>query len=103
MREPPPLACLTSAAYASAARAGRDPEAAARREWESEFRRDREDREPEHVLAFGGELAFADLLADPARADERGAWWDADEPRRFGRWARRLWDGLLAVEEVGDR
>ena len=103
MREPPPLACLTSAAYAAAARAGRDPEAAARGEWESAYRFDREDRAPEHVLVLGGVRPLADLLAEPARADERGAWWDPDEPRRFGRWARRLWDGLLGVEEVADR
>jgi exodeoxyribonuclease V gamma subunit len=103
MREPPPLACLTSAAYAAAARDGRDPEAAARSEWESGFRFPREDAEPEHVLVLGGVRPFADLLAEPARADERGSWWDPGEPRRFGRWARRLWDGLLAVEEVVER
>jgi exodeoxyribonuclease V gamma subunit len=103
MREPPPLACLTSAAYAAAARAGRDPEAAARSEWESAYRFDREDRAPEHVLALGGVRPLADLLEEPARTDERGPWWDLEEPRRFGRWARRMWDGLLAVEEVDDR
>jgi hypothetical protein len=48
-------------------------------------------------------LTFAELLAAPARADEQGAWWDLGERRRFGRWSRRLWDGLLAVEEVVDR
>jgi hypothetical protein len=35
----------------------------------------------------------------PPREDER---WDLDETRRFGRWARRLWDGLLAVEELAE-
>jgi len=40
---------------------------------------------------------------EPARADERGAWWDPDETARFGRWARRLWDGLLQVEEIVHR
>jgi exodeoxyribonuclease V gamma subunit len=103
MREPPPLACLASAAYADAARAGRDPTAAGRAEWESAFRFDREDAEPEHQLVLGGKVAFAALLAEPARPDERGPWWDPDEPRRFGRWARRLWDGLLGVEECSDR
>jgi exodeoxyribonuclease V gamma subunit len=103
MREPPPLACLTSAAYAAAARAGGDPEAAGAGEWESAYSFDREDRAPEHVLALGGVRPFADLLAEPARADERGRWWDPDEPRRFGRWARRVWDPLLAIEEVADR
>jgi exodeoxyribonuclease V gamma subunit len=103
MREPPPLACLASAAYAAAARDGRDPDAAARGAWESAYQFDREDREPEHRLALGGVVPFAELVAEPARADERGPWWDPDEPRRFGRWARRLWDGLLQCEEVEDR
>jgi len=103
MREPPPLACLTSAAYAAAARAGRDAVAAGRGAWQSAFRFDGEDADPEHRLALGGVRTFADLVADPARADERGEWWDADETRRFGRWARRLWDGPLGVEEVQDR
>jgi exodeoxyribonuclease V gamma subunit len=54
------------------------------------------------MLVLGGARPFADLLAEPARADERSAWWDPDEPRRFGRWARRLWDGLLDAEELTD-
>jgi len=103
MREPPPLACLASAAYAEAARHGRDPVAAATAAWESAYSFDREDREPEHRLVLGGVRTFAELHAEPARPDERGAWWDPDETRRFGRWARRLWDGLLQSEEVEHR
>jgi exodeoxyribonuclease V gamma subunit len=94
MREPAPLACLTSAAYAEAG-AG-----AARNAWESSYEFDREDREPEHVLVRGGVLAFEELMAEPARSDER---WDMDETRRFGRWARRLWDGLLQHERLEHR
>ena len=45
---------------------------------------------------FGGVRTFAELLAGPARDDEP---WNADETTRFGRWARRLWDGLLEREE----
>jgi exodeoxyribonuclease V gamma subunit len=103
MREPPPLFCLTSAAYARAARDERDPVAAARAEWLSEWNRDREDREAEHTLVLGGVAAFEDLLAEPARDDERGPGWDTSEPSRFGRTARRLWDGLLDHEQVDDR
>ncbi|HEX4690638.1 MAG TPA: exodeoxyribonuclease V subunit gamma [Solirubrobacteraceae bacterium] len=103
LREPPPLACLASAAYARAARGGRDPLAAAKREWESAWSFPREDAEPEHVLAFDGVRTIEELLDAPARADEQGAFWDPAEPRRFGRWARRLWDGLLGVEEVQER
>ena len=100
MREPAPLGCLTSAAYAAAARAGGDPVAAAREAWESAHMRDGEAGEPEHVLVLGGVVPFDDLLAARARADEHGPWWDESEPRRFGRWARRLWDGLLGHERL---
>jgi exodeoxyribonuclease V gamma subunit len=103
MREPPPLASDASAAYAAAARAGRDPIAAGRGAWESPYNFDREDKDPAHQLVLGGVLTFAELIDAPARTDESGPWWDASETRRFGRWSRRLWDGLLAVEQVVDR
>jgi exodeoxyribonuclease V gamma subunit len=98
MREPPPLASATSAVYAAAARTGGDPIKAGRNAWEARF--GGEDVEAEHQLVHGGVIAFDDLLAAPARTDERGAWWDPDETRRFGRWSRRLWDGLLANERA---
>ena len=53
MREPLPLACDTSAAYAQAVAAGADGEAAAREAWETVWRYDKEDREPEHLLVYG--------------------------------------------------
>jgi exodeoxyribonuclease V gamma subunit len=97
MREPPPLACQTSAAYAYA---GANATAAARVAWESDFKVPKEDREPEHQLVHGGVVPFAALLEAPPRDDEP---WNATEPSRFGRWARRLWDGLLEREEVTHR
>jgi exodeoxyribonuclease V gamma subunit len=100
MREPAPLACLTSAAYADACRRGVSPIKPAREAWESTFEFDREDRDPEHQLVYGGVAAFADLLQAGGRPDER---WDMDETRRFGRWARRLWDALLDHERVEHR
>jgi exodeoxyribonuclease V gamma subunit len=102
MREPPPVACFTSAAYAEAARDGRDPVAAGRAAWESEWNRDKEDREPDHRLVFGGSPSFAELLDQLPRADEESDGWPASDPTRFGRWARRLWAGLLPLEDVGD-
>jgi exodeoxyribonuclease V gamma subunit len=90
MREPLPLACKTSEAYA---RVGLR---AACSEWESGFNRSGEDAEPEHQLAFGGVRSFDDLRAEPPAADER---WDPTEPSRFGRYAKRLWQHLLDVEE----
>ena len=103
MREPLPMACLSSGAYGSAAAAGRNAEAAARRAWESTWKYPREDAELEHQLVLGGVRTFAELLAEPPRGDEAGAGWDAAQTTRFGRYARRLWDGLLACEEVVDR
>jgi exodeoxyribonuclease V gamma subunit len=49
---------------------------------------------------YGREIPLAELLSQAPKADED---WIEDEPTRFGRYARRLWDGLLAAEVVGDR
>ena len=94
MREPPPLYCRTSAQYVAAGAS------AARDEWESDYSRDKEDKDPAHTLVFGRVVPFEEMTAAPARPDERGPGWDEDETTRFGRWARRLWDGLLAHEEL---
>jgi exodeoxyribonuclease V gamma subunit len=103
MREPLPLYCATSAAYAEAARRGDDPVAAATEEWKSPWSFDKEDREPEHLLVLAGERSFAELLDESPCADESGPGWHASERTRLGRLARRLWDGLLAIEEVTQR
>jgi exodeoxyribonuclease V gamma subunit len=97
-REPLPLACLSSAAYAH----GRKPEAAGRKAWESEYDFDKEDKDLEHQLVFGGVCTFAELLEHSPRSDEAGEGWDATETTRFGRYARRLWTPVLAHEEVSD-
>jgi exodeoxyribonuclease V gamma subunit len=100
MREPLPLSSDASAAYAHAAARGQDAVAAAEEAWTSTFDYPKEDRQPEHVLVYGRELPLSDLLATAPRTDES---WYPDEPSRFGGYARRLWDGLLAREEIGDR
>jgi len=87
MCEPLPLACQSGAAYAWAAFRAEDAVAAGRREWESAFAWDREDRDLEHQLAFGGVLSFDDLLAREAAGG-----------LRFDTLARRLWDDLLVHE-----
>ena len=102
MREPLPLYCKTSAAYAEAVAQGRDAETAAQGSWESGWRFDQEDRELEHQLVLGGAAGLALLLTPPPGDDESGEGWAPDEPTRFGRYARRLWDGLLSVEELVD-
>ena len=78
MREPLPLACRTSAAYAAGDGGGRRRgEGGRKAAWESGWRFPQEDAEPEHRLVFGGELTFAELLEEPARPDED---WDDEEP-----------------------
>jgi len=102
MREPLPLACEASGAYAQAATAGRNAEAAARDAWKT-ARYPKEDRQPEHVLVNGDAISLDDLLAEPPRPDEHGDGWAAAEGTRFGRYARRLWEGLLAREVISDQ
>jgi exodeoxyribonuclease V gamma subunit len=103
MCEPLPLYCAASAAHAAARAAGKDAQAAARKVWESEWDFPREDKDEEHVFVLDGARPFADLLEAPPCEDEEGEGWVGDEPTRFGRYARRLWDGLLACEELVDR
>jgi exodeoxyribonuclease V gamma subunit len=100
MREPLPLFCSTSAAYADAARRGQDAFAAALKEWETEWDFDREDREAEHQMAFGGVLTLAEVLGIAPAEDEGADGWAGSEASRFGRLARRLWEGLLTREQV---
>ncbi len=97
MREPLPLYCATSAAYAEAAATGRDPRVEARRAWTTEWNFAKEDQELEHQLVLGGVRTFDELLAEPPRAGEGG------EPTRLGHYARRMWDGLLVFEELSVR
>ena len=100
MREPLPMYCASSAAYARAASAGEDAATAAGEAWTSRYKFDGEDAELEHQLVLGGVRSVDDLLSEPPHADERGPGWQMSETSRFGRLARRLWDGLLSCEEV---
>jgi exodeoxyribonuclease V gamma subunit len=100
MREPLPLYCASSAAYAQALTEGGDAVAAGSGAWNSEYSFDKEDAELEHQLVLGGVLTFDDLLAERPRPDERGDGWDMAQATRLGRLARRMWDGLLEREEV---
>ncbi|MDQ4130233.1 MAG: exodeoxyribonuclease V subunit gamma, partial [Actinomycetota bacterium] len=104
MCEPLPLYCDTSAAYAEAVQAGHDePLAAAADVWTTGRRRwPNEDLQPEHVLLHGGVVSFDVLCESPPGEDEQGEGWP-DESTRFGRYARRLWDAVLAREEIDDR
>ena len=75
MREPLPMFCLTSAAYAEAARQGQDGYAAAVKEWETEWNFEKEDREAEHQMAFGGVLTLSEVLDIAPRDGEAGEGW----------------------------
>ncbi|HEX3539328.1 MAG TPA: exodeoxyribonuclease V subunit gamma [Acidimicrobiales bacterium] len=106
MCAPLPIYCLTSAAYAAARRQGQSPEAAAekaRKAWESLYDFPKEDQELGHQLVLGGKRPLREVIAPPPGDDESEAEWPGDEPSRFGAYARRLWDGLLDVEEVVER
>ena len=86
MREPLPLACKTSAAYAAAVAAGEDGRAAAAKEWTSGWNFPKEDAEPEHQLVLGGTRTFDELFERAAARRRAG--------RRLG---RRRADALRAV------
>ncbi len=103
MREPLPLYCRTSAAWAAAAADRKDPHRAAAGSWVSEYKFEKEDKEAEHVLVLGDGLAFGAMLdcTGVPLSDEAG--WDPSESTRFGVYAHRIWDGLLAHEEIVDR
>src|SRR6185437_15561077 len=57
MCAPLPLYARTSAAWAEAVAEGKDP-LASKRAWTSEYRYDKEDREPEHLLVLGEQVSF---------------------------------------------
>ena len=94
MCEPLPVYCATSAAYARAVTFGRNGVAAARDAWTTGRYHSGEDADLEHQLVLGGVLSFDQLL---------GAGWDTAEDTPFGRFARRMWDTVLATEKIDDR
>jgi hypothetical protein len=55
------------------------------------------------MLVYGDAVPLAYLLGAAPGRDEEGPGWDEDETTRFGRYAMRLWRGLLATEALSDR
>jgi exodeoxyribonuclease V gamma subunit len=107
LREPLPMYCRSSEAYARAAALGRPPSKDVTELWESgwrgKFHFEGEQAEAEHELVLGPGVTLRELVATPPRDDEVGDGWGAEERSRFGRYARRLWDGLLGWEQVSER
>jgi exodeoxyribonuclease V gamma subunit len=102
MCEPLPLYCKTSAAWAEEPPAKRLQECSAAWEPQNDLGMG-ENREPEHQLVLGGVVPLGDLLAAAAGPGESGEGWASGEPTRFGRYALRLWGGLIDAEEIRDR
>jgi len=103
MREPLPIYCATSAAWAAAASPGstQSPDEAARGRWASSWEDfPGEDAEPEQVAVLGSGFPFEQLKQSRPRPDEEGQGWDMGEPSRFGRLAMRLWGPLLSHEQL---
>ncbi|UJA20945.1 exodeoxyribonuclease V subunit gamma [Thermoleophilia bacterium SCSIO 60948] len=101
LTEPLPIYCSTSAAYAVGVYSGEAKKAyaAARKAWTSGYNSFGEDDDAEHEFVLGGRVGFDDLLGPPDAGDvnDRPG---SDEETRFGLYAVRLWDGLLAREQV---
>jgi exodeoxyribonuclease V gamma subunit len=103
MREPLPIYCSTSAAWAAAASPGSTqvPHDAARGRWASNWEEfPGEDADPEHIAVLGPEFPFEQLVQWLPRPDEEGQGWAMDEPSRLGRLAMRLWSPLLSHEHL---
>jgi exodeoxyribonuclease V gamma subunit len=106
MREPLPLYCKTSAAYAAARENGADDaDDVAKKWWDTSQRaRPNEDGDAEHLFVLGDALSFKDMVARSGRPDED----ECDgltptETSRFGLYARLLWGGLLEHETLRSR
>jgi len=88
-----------AAAYARSRRAGELEEQAldaARHAWSRPGTAD----DPYHVLCWGTQLPFEALCGPPSREEQA---WAVQEGTRLGVYAHRVWDALLAHEEVRTR
>jgi exodeoxyribonuclease V gamma subunit len=101
MREPLPVYCTTSAAWAEATRRGDDPRRDARAMWASVFDElEGEHADPEHALVLGPDASFDQLLELAPQDDEAGPGWATTEKTRLGRLALRLWAPVLGHEQL---
>lgn len=106
MREPLPLSCRSSAAWALGRKRGEGQDQLqdrVDREWRSGDRFPGEQDDPEHIEVWGPAAPTSALLSGRPAGDECGPGWAADETSRFALLARRLWDPLLDHEQLEDR
>ena len=103
LREPLPLACLASAAYARAARDGKNGAHAARMKWQSGFGPTARTSSPSTGSSSAALWRSTRCSPSPRATTRPATGWDERETTRFGRYARRLWDPLLDHEAVSDR
>jgi exodeoxyribonuclease V gamma subunit len=101
MRQPLPLYCATSAAWAAAVRRGDDPLREARARWSSTYDGIQgECADPEHELVLGPAYPFDRLLGPVPDEDETGTGWALSQSTRVGRLALRLWEPVLLQEQL---
>ncbi len=105
MVEPLPLATRSSGRFATTLLDLRSPKprfrnrtSQAASEWDQA--QWGEARQQAHRLVRGGIVGFHALLDEAPLEDETSPPWDLQETTRFGRWALRLWEPLLAAEKL---
>ncbi len=101
MRAPIPLYCDSSAKSAEQRRNGELATRYVDKEWETSSYAPfpREDVDPYHLLALGGQVPTDDLFAERC-IDPDEVSWVADDDRRFVAYAVRLWQPILDTERV---
>ena len=99
MREPLPLACATSEAWASARHHGGSRDEAnqkAERAWKMES------SDIEHAEVWSGRSDFDVLYRPELRPDEAAAGWPSAEKSRFASLAGRMWNPVLDHERLSN-
>ena len=101
MRQPLPLYCCTSEAWARARLHQDDATEAGRRSWGSgPGPSPCERRDADHEMVLGEDIDFEELLEERPAPDEAGPGWPMYENSRVGRLALRLWAPLLTHERL---
>ena len=103
MREPLPIYCDTSAAWAEACRQGGDPLEASTGTWKSAYEFAARGRGAGTRDGPRWGTGLRRVCCGTRRARTKRPGWEESEVTRFGRLARRLWDGMLDHEQMQER